>query len=213
VVTEKGSKTGVIVGVVIAVVVLALVGGGIWWMTTTDNPNPEPASSTSSRPPNPVYSPGATPDIETSPSALPPVDTSGAVTVNLEDYGPLDYSITSDARISNDVGGFYSAEDGMVFVTVSATVTYRGTVSLYFYDIDDTALVTSDGVWHSPDHGAEVFSETPDGDELPLWMALLEPGESASGELIYQIATGSTDGAMLAVGVTTDDPVMIPIGL
>ena len=190
---EKGSRTGVIVGVVIAVVVLALVGVGIWWMVSHAS-NQESTSSAS------------TPTTQQSQAGQ------SSATVDMEGYGPVEYAVTGEAELSNKVGEFYDAEPGMVFVNVPVTVTYHGSDDMFYFDIDDTALMSADGTMSSPDLSAEVFSEYPDNGE-PFWMAILEPGESISGLLIYQVDSSSTDGAVLMVGVTTADPVTISIGL
>jgi len=182
---KKPNTTNVIVGVVIAVVVLALVGGGIWWMVSRSS--------------------------GTSPSQQPQ-PAQGSVTVNMNGHGPVRYEVTGDAELSQDVGQFYDAEPGMIFVSVPTTVTYLGSDDSFYFDIDDTALVTTDGTAHEPDFTAEIFAEYPDEDN-PFWIAVLKPGESVSGLLIYQVESGSTDGAVLRVGVTTNNPVTISIGL
>ena len=207
--TDQQSRTGVIVGVVIAVVVLALVGVGIWWMANQSSKPTPPIVTTAT--PSATTTPGAsdTPSPGTQPSA----HAEGSVTVEMAGYGPVDYTVTGDAVIMDEVGDFYTPDEGMVFVGVPITVTYRGSEDLFFFDIEDTALVTQDGITHEPDFSAEIFAETPDTDETPFWMAVLEPGESASGTLIFQVASDSTAGAVLQVGVTTDNPVTVAIGL
>lgn len=213
VVAEKGSKTGVIVGVVIAVVVLVLVGMGIWWMTS-DSPAPASTTSTAPRPSNPVYTPGVEPSSPPSTSEAPvPPPTSGSATINVEGFGPVEFNVTGPAEILDEVGDLHTPQPGMVFVSVPTTVTYQGSQTIYFFDIEDTALVTLDGKQHGPDYTAMMLTETPDSDDTPFWAAILEPGESVSGELIYQVESSSTDGAVLMVGTISGESATISIGL
>lgn len=207
VVAEKGSKTGVIVGVVIAVVVLALVGVGIWRLASgPDNPAPAVPTGTSTKAPNPIY----TPSSNTHEGGQP---AHGTATVDVDYYGPVDYTVTGGAQFLDEVGGFIDADPGMVFVVVPVTITYQGTESVYIVNIDDTALVTTDGAQHTPDSTGELVSEMPDGSTNPLWLATLGPGESVDGLLVYQIDTDLTAGAVLMVGVTTSAPATLSVGL
>jgi len=134
------------------------------------------------------------------------------VTVDMDGYGPVDYTVTGSADLMDEVGGFYTPDDGNIFVGVPVTITYRGDEDMYFVDIDDTALVTQDGDSHGPDFTAVVLSDPP-GANSGLAMSVLEPGESVSGTLVYEIDSDSTEGAVLMVGVTTDNPVTLTIGL
>ena len=217
VVTEKGSKTGVIVGVVIAVVVLALVGVGIWWMAGSSS-NSTSSGPVASRPANPTYNPSSSASSSASPTApsstvAPSSAGQSTVTVDVEGYGPVDYTVTGSAELMDKVGSFYSPDEGNIFVSVPITVTYRGDENMFFFDIEDTALLTVDGVSHDPDLTAVILNETPDTYGQPFSIAILEPGESTSGTLIFQVDSTATAGALLQVGVTTDNPQMISIGL
>jgi len=217
-VAEKGSKTGLIVGIVIAVVVLALVGVGIWQLAAGGDPGSGP---TSTRSPNPVYTPSgsSTPSSSSTPhSTAPAPQPTGTVdqttvTVDIPDSGPVEYTITGDVEIIDTVGGSQKAAAGMVYYCVPVTVTYRGTNLLFYFKTDDIVLTSSDGVQHTPDLTAMIVSDPAVPDKNPLWMALLSPDESAEGLLIYEVDAKSTDHVVLTVGVSSDNPATVIIDM
>jgi len=112
----------------------------------------------------------------------------------------VDYTVTAPAQILNKVGGFYTPDNGMVFVVVPISVTVHD--DDLFTDVDDDlCLLTKNGSQYFTDISAEMFYTLPDGTDNPLWFPNLVPGQPTQGALIYQVPSSQTSGSVLAIGL------------
>jgi len=201
------NKAGVIVGIVCAVVVLAVLGIAISRIFST--PSTTVPTSTTSQKPKPTYTPSpktptSSPVAPTSAGGHPTVSIGDTVTVDYGSMGELDYSVTGEVTTMESINTILTADPGMVYVVIPVTITYQGTRSLFNYDDNDAVVVSADGTQYDPDSSAEILYAMPDGSPNMIWLAMLKPGGSASGVLIYQVDEDDVAGLRLLVGVFAD---------
>jgi len=212
-----------VVGIVVGVIVVALLVVGVVWMTNRTSGTPQPAATTASKGPNPIYTPRPTSSAAPTQSSTagPTAPGTGGTTAGIgqtvtltQDNGDsVEYTVTGPAQTATSIASFYTPDPGRTFVIVDVTMTLiSGTIG--FADPNaDIMLMGPDGTTYETDSGAEMFYTLPDGSDNPLWAPTLSGGHTLSGALIFAVDQSNVSGSVLVIGVGSAQPVTVGLGL
>ena len=222
---ETPKKKGINPAVIIAIVVALIgIGVGVYFLTSNKStpPPPPPASTAESSDTPGTTDPSDDPtDVPTDhptssstplPPSTPTIPLGQSVTVTYEAFGPVQITITGNAMVEREVSEYYSPDEGNVFIVVPAIFANPGEETALVMD-EDLQVQTTSGVVCPLDGMPTITYKLPSGENNPLWLILLEPGESLTGVLVFQIPEASLSGAMLGVGRLTESPALMQIGL